>query len=141
MLRILEWVFAWVAAIICLSITLLFWQTQQRMGGPLWPMPAFTLLEVACLSFLGLLSVALDTDPDRMAFGAITWLVAGALAGLVILGGFSIGLFLVPAVLFLATAAFLARRRRKRRFLPELASFAIGTTGSILLLLFINVLM
>jgi hypothetical protein len=140
MARIMEWIFAWIGALICGLIAVAFWQYQQGAGGPIWPLPAAVLLEVALLGIAGLISITADTEPHPQFWGLVTWFVTGVLAGLMILGGFSIGPYLFPAVVLFASAALLADRRRRRRVLPELGSFAIGTLGSILLLLFLNVL-
>jgi hypothetical protein len=140
MLRIAEWVLAWIGALICLLVTFLVVQAQQSSGSSIWPLPAIPLLEIALLGFSGLISIALDRDPRPLYWGFVTWTVTGALAGLMVLGAFTIGVGLVPVVLVFALAALLADRRRGRRILPELGSFAIGTLGSMLVVLFLNVL-
>jgi hypothetical protein len=87
---------AMAAAINCVVVPMFF--AQQR---PLFPLPGLYLIEIAVLGILGLTGLLLVEARSPFWRGA-PWVVAGALLAFVILGGFSIGFFLIPA-----TAAFL----------------------------------
>lgn len=89
-------VLAIVAAINCVMIPLFF--AQQR---PLFPFPGLYLIEIAVSGILGLTGLLL-VEPYSPFWRAVSWPAAGVLLAFVILGGFSIGFYLIPA-----TAAFL----------------------------------
>jgi len=110
-LRLLEWVLAYFGAAVCLAVVTLF--ANQQLDD-LWPLPSLYFIEIALLGLLGVASRAGDTKPVGAAWGAVPWGVGGALLSFVILGGFSIGPFLVPAMLafWLAGAAADLRQRR-----------------------------
>ena len=85
-----------VAAINCVVVPMLF--AQQR---PLFPLPGLYLIEIAVLGILGLTGLLL-VESHSPFWRGVPWAAAGVLLAFVILGGFSIGFFLIPA-----TAAFL----------------------------------
>ena len=84
------------------------------------------------------LSLWLSTGRGAANGGAIAWLAAGALSALVLLGAFSYGPYLLPAVLALAGAALLADRRRARSALHHLGLFVTGALGCALVVVLAN---
>jgi hypothetical protein len=137
MLDALEKILAGIGALACVMDAVIFWQYQAG-SGELWPLPALVLIEVALLGLTGLLAVSLDSAERSLSWGRVTWIACGALAGLMVLGAFTIGMGLVPAVIAFSGAAVLADRRRGRRVLPQLGGFGAGILGSALLLLILR---
>lgn len=90
-----------VAAINCVVVPLFF--AQQR---PLFPLPGLYLIEIAVLGVLGLTGV-LRVEPNSPFWRRVPWAAAGVLLAFVILGGFSIGFFLIPATIAFLLAGFL----------------------------------
>lgn len=89
--RMLEWIAALIGAANCIVVSVAFWQGD-------FPFPALYLIQIALLGLLVTVFVAERRRLDTR-WNAFPWLVAGILLAFVILGGFSIGFFLVPAFL------------------------------------------
>ena len=89
--RMLEWIAVLIGAANCIVVSIAFWQ-----GDFLFP--ALYLIQIA---LLGLLVTVFVAERRRLStrWNAFPWLVAGILLAFVILGGFSIGPFLIPAFL------------------------------------------
>lgn len=90
-----------VAAINCAVVPMLF--AQQR---PLFLLPGFYLIEVAVMGILGLTGL-LVVESRSPFWRAVPWASAGILLAFVILGGFSIGFYLIPATIAFLLAGFL----------------------------------
>lgn len=97
--RVGEWLAALVGAINCILVPALFAQP----GGMDFPFPGLYFIEIAALGVLVLGFIALRPRLS-LRWNALPWLAAGIVLAFVILGGFSIGPFLIPALLaFIAT--------------------------------------
>lgn len=98
--RLFEWIAALIGAVNCLFVSIVFWQGD-------FPAPALYLIEIA---LLGLFVVAFVAARARLStrWNALPWVAAGILLAFVILGGFSIGFFLIPAFLAFAIVGVLA---------------------------------
>ena len=103
---VLQWVFAFVGAGICIITVIGFASSQPD----LWPLPALYFIEIG---LMGLLAVACVSADKAWASTAL-WGVVGVLMTFVILGGFSIGPFLFPALLAFASQALLKTRQLGR---------------------------
>jgi hypothetical protein len=99
--RIIEWAAAITGAVNCAAVPLLFAPTQPQ----LFPLPGLYLLEIALLGLAVLVATA--ARPASWA-KPVPWIAAGILLAFVILGGFSIGPFLIPALLLFVLAGLLA---------------------------------
>ena len=97
-LRVGEWIAAIAAALTSLVVPLMFAQA----GGRDFPLPALYFIEIA---LLGLLVLGYVARRPRWGsrWGILPWAAGGINLAFVILGGFSIGPFLIPALIgFLA---------------------------------------
>lgn len=91
--RLLEWLAAVIGAANCVIVPLLFAQPGQRD----FPFPALYFIEIALLGVAVITCVALrPATPGRWSI--VPWIAAGIILAFVILGGFSIGFFLIPAL-------------------------------------------
>lgn len=100
--RVLEWLAALIAAINCIAVPLLFAQPQ----GQNFPFPGLYFIEIAVL---GLIILVFVTLRPRLGshWNALPWVAAGIILAFVVLGGFSIGPYLIPALIaFVATGVF-----------------------------------
>ena len=89
-----EWVAALVGAVNCILVPAAFAESQ----GSLFPFPGLYLVQIALVGVLVLAFVALRSRlPARGS--ALPWLAAGTMLAFVVLGGFSIGPYLTPALL------------------------------------------
>jgi hypothetical protein len=94
------WLAALVGAATCIILPLLFSQ-----GGRDFPLPALYFIEIALVGVLVVIYVALHSRLTRR-WRVLPWIGAGIVLAFVILGGFSIGFYLVPALLaFVAVGA------------------------------------
>jgi hypothetical protein len=86
----------------------------------LWLTPGLYFLEIIFLALLVLISRVVVDKPVKMDPNVITWIAAGVLLPFVILGGFTIGLFLFPAMISFGLAAAAGDLRQRRPIPPHL---------------------
>ena len=97
--RAAEWLAALVGAVNCVLVPAAFAPSQ----GNLFPLPGLYFVQIALVGVLVLAFVAFRPRP-KARWSALPWLAAGIMLAFVVLGGFSIGPFLIPALLaFLVT--------------------------------------
>ena len=97
--RVLEWILGVIGAMNCVAVPILVVPDQRE----LFPLPDLYFIEIASLGMLSIAAVVIQTD-DYTRWTVAPWISAGVLATFVILGGFSIGFFLIPAAIaFLLT--------------------------------------
>lgn len=94
--RIMEWIAALIGAATCLVVPAMFIQ-----AGDEFPLPALYLIEIA---LIGLLVVYFVYARHHLSerWRVVPWIAAGIMLAFVILGGFSIGLYLIPALIAFA---------------------------------------
>lgn len=111
----LTWVAVWIAALDCLVVAITFSLSQTNLPGntfsDLWPTPALYFFELVALAVLSLFAVPNLFSQDSESWQSFPWIAAGIMLTFVVLGAFSIGLFLVPALLALMLIAVLAEAR------------------------------
>ena len=92
--RVAEWAAAVIGAVNCVLVPLLF----AQQGSSDFPFPFLYFAEIILVGAFVLIYVA--TRAGRKAqWRALPWVAAGIMLAFVILGGFSIGFFLIPAFL------------------------------------------
>lgn len=99
--RIGEWVTAVIGAATCLIVPAMFLQA----GGE-FPLPALYLLEIAVVGLLVVYFVFIRHQVSER-WGIVPWIAAGIMLAFVILGGFTIGLYLIPALIAFAALGVL----------------------------------
>jgi hypothetical protein len=133
-MRLLEWVLATIGAASTIAVALLSVPAARGDTGA-----SAILGAVAIAGFLGFVATALDDKRGGRRWGAVVSLVAGMLGALVVLAGFSFGLFLVPAALAFLAAAVLAARRQGRSLVRQAGVYVAGALGTALVILLLNV--
>jgi hypothetical protein len=116
-LRGIEWVFIFLGTASCVLVVLVF---AAQQPNDLWPAPGLYFIEIILLALAALISKFFDTQPEKRDYNIITWIAAGALLAFVILGGFSIGPYLFPAMISFGLAGAAADVRRERPIFPRL---------------------
>ena len=135
MTRTLELLLAGFGAAVCVGIAAAVWHSQARSHESLWPLPAVVLLELGTFGLVALAAVVSDTEDGLPAWGLLTWAIVGGLLAVMILGAWSIGPLVLPAVAALCSAALLANFRRGRRVTAGLAlTLTIAVVNGVLLL-------
>ena len=104
-------------------------------GDSVWPLPAGYLLEITVLGVAGLVSVSANRSSSPPLWGKVTWAIGGVFLSLAVLGAWSIGPSIVPALLALVAAAILAGVRRRERVWMQVGWFAGGVMGQALIML------
>jgi hypothetical protein len=142
-MRAVEWVAAVLGAAICLLGAIGTANSQVQMSGPgesvyraLWPMPGLVLIEWGLLGLLGLVSVALSNLLRDAAWSLGTWAVTGALFVLMLVGAFSIGPFVMVAVLCFGLSAALGLAHQRGDVKVDLLALVAGAIADLALLLF-----
>lgn len=102
-LRFIEWLAAIVGASIYVAVPLLFAQP----GGRDFPLPGLYFVEIA---LTGVLVLGYAAFRPRLAkgWGVAPWVAGGIILAFVVLGGFSIGPYLLPALLAFLVVGLLA---------------------------------
>jgi hypothetical protein len=108
--RIIQWVLAAIGAGICIGAAAAFWRSQS---DHLWPIPGLYLIEVAALGVVGFVSLTVRAQAGS-GWRIVPWIVTGVLLAFVILGAWTIGQPLFPALLAFLIAAILASLQSKR---------------------------
>lgn len=117
------------AAINCVVVPMLF--AQQR---PLFPLPGLYLIEIAVLGILGLTGL-LIVESRSPFWRRVPWAAAGVLLAFVILGGFSIGFFLIPATAAFLLAGFLMNGIERGLVVQYIGLFLIAAVLQVALML------
>ena len=111
------------------------WYNEAASGGIEWPLPALVLLAVGGFGVVGLAAVSLDTGPWAYCWGALMWVVMGALVAVMVVGFFSIGPLMFPAVVAFGVAGVLADWRHGRKGRVHLAlATGLGVLIGVLLI-------
>jgi hypothetical protein len=118
-MRTIEIILAFAGAFICAAVSILFAASQASAGAGLWPLPGLVFVELVFLGQLGLLAAAREAGIANQVWGYVPWGVTGVLTSLVILGGFSIGPFLLPAALCFLMVSLISLPRWRVRTLPS----------------------
>ena len=120
--RVIEWVLAAVGVSICVGAALVVWRPQSYN---VWPFPALYFIEIIALGTVGF--VGLITRAEGAGrLDSVPWGVAGALLAFVILGAWTIGPLLLPAMLAFLIAATVADMRPNPRWIRHLTIFMIA---------------
>lgn len=105
-MRLLEWIAAVIGAATCALVPLLFIQSVER--GELFPVLYF--IEIGVLGVLVLYYVVARSRLGAR-WAAVPWIASGIVLVFVILGAFSIGPPLIPALLAFLAVGVLAGRQ------------------------------
>ncbi len=122
---------------VCIWATVTF---ALRQVNELWPLPGLYFLEIILFAAAALASRVLDIGAVHSDYGLNTWLAGGILVAFVILGGFSIGPYLFPAMLAFWLGGAIGDIRQRRRILKHLSlALLAGILQAGLMLILIRV--
>jgi hypothetical protein len=137
----LEWLFSALGAFNCLIVPVLFTfsmfpQPEDYLIG-FWPFPAIYFAEIALFGLGCLVSVA-KNNPDRGSpWNYLPWISAGGLLAFVILGAWTIGFFLIPAMLFFIGVGIISDARKKDNLALHFIFFIVSAMIQALIVLFV----
>lgn len=113
-----EWVLVMLGAAICVGVSITF---AAQQSSELWPTPGLYFLELILLVLLALISRVANVRFIKLESSTVDWVVGGVLLAFVILGAFTIGPILFPAMLAFWLAAVIGDIRLKHPILSHLA--------------------
>jgi hypothetical protein len=126
----LERILAILAAVVCLTITLVFWFSLSPYQN-MWPLPGFYFIEMVSLSLISTF-IFVRGDPRG---SLITWVAAGVISAFATLGAFSVGFFYLPVALMFVVISLTWDVRNKQQLMAHLGMFLIaGIVQSVLML-------
>ena len=125
-----ERVLAILAAVLCLTITILLWLSVSAYQA-MWPLPALYFIEIATLSIISAF-MFVRGDP-RGQF--ITWSAAGIIGVFSILAAFSVGFFYLPVALIFAVISVTSSVRNQKPITAHLGIFLIAGIAQLALML------
>ncbi len=119
---------AFIGAIICLVGSLAFYVSQIQFSGPsqLWPLPGMVLLWWALLGVFGFIAVYLAVRQTFTGWLHASIFLTGAFLPLVILGAFSIGIFVLIGFLFFLVSMLILALRKRAKLLESFGLFILG---------------
>ena len=139
-LRSLEWVFSVLGAINCILISILFSLSQIQLPdgdlSDIWPLPAIYFLEIITLAIMCVIAVAKNQDHAGSFWSGIPWICSGILFAFVILGAWTIGFFLIPAMILFLIVGIMGDRRIKGNIALHLIYFVSGGIAQSILVFF-----
>ena len=109
---------------------------SSALNDSVWPFPGLYLLEATLLSIGVFVFVVIERRSGR-SLGMASYFFVGALSALVVLGAFSIGGALIPALLTLAIAVPLSGLGTPRRWLGSLLALVLGMAVQVALMLLV----
>jgi hypothetical protein len=114
--RKFEWIFASIAALVCVFVPAFFGASQLSIPyATIWdilPFPGLYFIEIATLGIATLISVYSDDHSKRSFWNSVPWISAGIILTFVILGALTIGFFLIPAFISFLVVGIIADRRK-----------------------------
>ncbi len=125
-----ERVLAILAAVLCLSLTILFWLRLSSYQA-MWPLPALYFIELVALSILSAF-MFVRGDP-RGPF--LTWSAAGVIGIFSILAAFSVGFFYFSFALIFAIISVTSDVRNQKHIPAHLGTFLIAGIAQFALML------
>lgn len=113
--RALEWLLSLLGALNCILVAVVF--TSSQSAGveliSIWPLPLIYFIEISILGILCVLAVGMLRNNSDSKWFAIPWICSGVLLAFVILGAWTIGFYLIPAMILFLIVGILADKRTK----------------------------
>lgn len=128
--RLLEWLFSTLGALNCILVSVVFTISQlPQPGGVLidiWPFPLFYFFEITLIGILPVISVSLLRANTKSLWSAIPWICSGILVAFVILGAWTIGFYLIPAMLLFFFVGIFTDRRTQGDIPLHIIFYVLG---------------
>jgi hypothetical protein len=140
--RGLEWALVLAGAFLNSVIVVIFAVGQAATPGVsalenLYPLPLLYFIEILGLSFLAILGLNTSVPQSNRSrwTPVLPWIAAGGLLAFVLLGGFSIGFYLIPGMLTFIAAGILADRRLNRHLAGHAAILVVAAVVQVSIML------
>jgi hypothetical protein len=138
----LEWALVLAGAFLNSVIVVIFALGQAATPGVsalenLYPLPLLYFIEIIALSFLAILGLNTSVPQSNRSrwVPVLPWIAVGGLLAFVLLGGFSIGFYLIPGMLAFVAAGTLADRRQNRHLAGHAAILIVAAVVQVTIML------
>jgi hypothetical protein len=114
----MEWVLSILGALNCILVAVVFAIPNITGAGltNIWPFPLIYFIEISVLGIVCVIAVSKLKNNSESRWSGIPWICSGILLALVILGAWTIGFFLIPAMILFLIVGILADRRTQGDF-------------------------
>jgi hypothetical protein len=128
-------ILAFIGTLVAIAGSITFFVNQlQNSPSFLFPLPGLVLIDWAVLGILGFFGAYFGVKLTPSFWLKIAWFVIGAFLPLMILGLFSIGLFIFISLPFFLASIILISIRNKMMWLNSLGLVLLGAVGNFALL-------
>ena len=134
-------IFSFLAAIVSFWGAAITYLSQAQIPeASLWPLPGFVLVDWLILGIAGFVVVFFCLRRRAVIWLRMTWLLTGAFIPLIILGAFSIGLWVMIAFFLAMMSTFILAIRQKSKWLESFGFLMFGSIINLGLLALILVI-
>ena len=110
-----EWILSIIAVLNCVIAVIYFAFINSpnfiETFSSLWPFPMIYFIEIIAIGVVGLVAMAKLQGQDKSNWSAVFLVCSGILLSFVILGAWTIGFFLLPAMAFYLVLGILSDKR------------------------------
>lgn len=128
--RKIEWIFSIIGALNCIIIAVLFTIYQLPQPGndliEIWPFPLIYFVEITFIGIMPVIAVSMIRENSKSNWTAIPWICSGILMAFVIMGAWTIGFYLIPAMLLFLFVGIFADRRTQGDIPLHIIFFVVG---------------
>lgn len=128
-------VLSFTAAMVTFLGAILTFASQDRIAGAsLWPLPGLVLVDWLLIGVIGFVVTFFSLRRKAVGWLRMTWLLTGAFIPLIILGAFSIGLFVLMAFFLAVISTFIIAIRQRIKWLESFGFLMLGSIGNLVIL-------
>jgi hypothetical protein len=111
--RVQEWIFSLLATFNCLIVSLVFIFPQLSDAGliSIWPFPLVYFVEIILIGIICVVAIGMLRNKMKSNWSGIPWICSGVLLAFVIMGAWTIGFYLIPAMILFMLTGVVADRR------------------------------
>ena len=135
----LEWILTIIAAINCILVVAIFaYINNPNLISDFtsqWPFPMIYFFEIIAIGIIGIVAMGNLQQPEKSNWSTVFWVCSGILLSLVILGAWTIGFFLLPAMVIYLVLGILSDRRTGNAIPRNLIFFVSGGIAQALFVL------
>jgi hypothetical protein len=110
-----EWILSIIAAFNCFFVVVLFtsFTSQNLIQGfsSLWPFPLIYFIEIMSIGVIGIAAMFRLQRQEKSNWSAVFWVCSGLLLSFVILGAWTIGFYLIPAMVVYLVLGIISDKR------------------------------
>jgi hypothetical protein len=138
--HLMEWILSIIAALNCAIVVGVFASLNSpdflTTFSSLWPFPMIYFIEIITIGIIGLVAVGNLKTQEKSNWSASFWICSGIILAFVILGAWTIGFFILPAMVIYLVLGILTDKRTENDIPLHLVFFvAAGISQAIFVFL------